>query len=128
MHITTVIPRYAIIILFCNNHYLSQVSEILSSPFVAKMSFDHNIQCNNFTNNSPELSVCLFRLLEFNSNANEQNSHGFLSPVPQISPPKNSTTQHPPPAFFLFLSLSYSLTFILCQGRNLAHSNLALNW
>lgn len=29
-----------------------------------------------------EMNVCLFLLLEFDSYANEMNSHGFLSPVP----------------------------------------------
>lgn len=45
--------------------------------------------CNDFAHlmlvlltKGSEMNVCLFLLLEFDSYANELNSHGFLSPLP----------------------------------------------
>lgn len=73
-------------------HNFSKASEILSSTFVAhhgRINFDPCTQRNDFAHlllvfltTSSELNVCLFLLLEFDSYANELNSHGFFTPVP----------------------------------------------
>lgn len=109
--------------------YFPQASEVLSSTFVAhheRINFDPCTQCTDFAHlllvfltTGSELNVCPFLLLEFDSYANELDSHGFFSLLCRRYHPQNS---FPPPSrflsFFVSLMLPCFLSFSGSQPRS----------